>query len=412
MLHITLILALLTVSAEPARVNLSGKVVDAAHNPIPQATVFIYTAKPRIGLGILCPSCYVDCSKQATTDADGKFFISKLDPELLFRVLVVAEGYKPQFAKDVDPLKGPLDVKLETMPTDLSGRTVLRGRVLDSAGKPVVGAAVSPTGCERADRRWWGQMPGVDPTSVTNLHGEFLITGNQGDLGYNLEVEARGFAKQLVDLLPTGEKMHEIRITEGAVVQGRILNDGKPVGGISVGLVQCNRSGGQFVGVYRIATNSDGRYTFANVHPNDDYFVYTTMKDAARLNGILLPQRISVGADGTTKEVADGTLSSAIHRLSGRVILTDGKPIPNATRLLLAREGAWDSESVMIASDGTFSFDGVPEETVTINARIPGYRLASKRNRFQQVQPWAIAMFVDTDKSGLELYLEPDSASQ
>jgi hypothetical protein len=435
MVQVTLLLAVMTVSAAPTHGDLTGTVVDTAKKPIPQATVFIYTAKPRVGLGILCPGCYVDCGKKATTDANGRFLISNLDSDLLFRVLVVADGFRPQFAKDVDPLQKSLDVKLEAMPSDLSGRAVLRGRVLDGAGKPVVGAVVSPTGCERADKRWWGQMPGVDPASVTNLRGEFLITGNQGDLGYNLEVEARGFAKLLVDLLPTSEKKnanrptaepvalpvgimtdakggYDIRLAEGASVQGRILKEGKPAAGLAVGLVQCNRSAGQFVGAYQIATNGDGRFTILNVHPNDDYFVYTKMSDAAKLGGILLPKRISVGADGTTKDAGDNNLTSAVHQISGRIVLTDGKPVPEGTRLLLSREEAWDSESAVAAADGSFSFAAVPEEAVTLNARIPGYRLAGKRNRFQQVQTWAVAMFVDADKSGLELFFEPEAANQ
>ena len=169
---------------------------------------------------------------------------------------------------------------------------------------------------------------------------------------------------------------------------------------------------GQFVGAYRIATNGDGRYTFVNVHPNDDYFVYTTMSDAARLGGILLPERISVGADGTTKDVGDRSLASAVHRVSGRVILTDGKPVPGEhATVAVARRSLGLAERV-VAADGSFSFAGVPEEAVTLNARIPGYRLASKRNRFQQVQPWAVAMFVDADKSGLELFFEPEAAKQ
>jgi hypothetical protein len=412
MIHLTLLLTVLTVSAGPARGDLAGKVVDTAQKPIPQATVFIYTAKPRVGLGILCPGCYVDCGKKTTTDADGKFLISRLDPDLLFRVLVVAEGFRPRFANDVDPLRGSLDVKLETMPTDLPGRVVLRGRVLDGDGKPVVGAVVSPTGCQRADRRWGGQLPGVDPAGVTNLRGEFLITGNPGDLGYDLEVEARGFAKRLMDLLPTGEKPHEIRLTEGATVRGRILKDGKPLAGIAVGLVQCDRGATQFLGVCRIGANGMGRFTFVNVHSNCDYFVYTAMGDAARLGGIVLPQRVSVGADGTTKDVSDLSMSIAVHRVSGHVTLTDGKPVPGGTRLLLAREEAWDSQSVVVAADGSFSFAGVPEEAVTLGIRIPGYRLASQRNRFQQVQASAVALFVDADKSGLEVFFEPDSSKQ
>ncbi len=412
MTHATVLLALLTAAAGPARAKLAGKVVDAAQKPIPQATVFIYTAWPRVGPGVLCPGCYVDCGKKAATDTEGRFLVAGLAPDLLFRVLVVAEGFRPQFAKDVDPLKGPLDVKLRAMPSDLSGRAVLRGRVLDGAGKPVVGAVVSPTGNETAGGRGWGLMPGVDPVSVTNFRGEFLITGNKSaDIAWELEIEARGFSKQLT-VLPLTAKLHEIRMTEGAVVQGRILKEGKPAPGIAVGLVQCNRAAGQFVGVARIACNADGRFVFLNVHPNDEYFVYTTMGDAARLDGILLPERVSVGADGTTTEVGDRTLSPAVHRITGCVNLTDGKPVPKNTRLLLGREEAWDSQQAVLGADGSFSFAGVPEEAVTLYTGIPGYRLASKRNRFQQIRESTVAMFVDADKSRLELYFQPEAAKQ
>lgn len=327
---------------------------------------------------------------------------------MLFRVLVVAEGYRPQFAQNVDPLGESLHVKLQAMPSDLSGCAVLRGRVLDPAGKPVVGAVASPLGCERVDRRWWGSMPGVDPASVTNLRGEFLITGNPGDLGYDLEVETRGFAKRRVDLLRTGDKIHEIRLTEGATVHGRILKEGRPVVGIAVGLVQCDLGHRSFVGPYRIATDNEGRFTFVNIHPNDEYFVFTPMTQAVRFGGILPLKRVAVGGDATSKDTRSVNLTSTFYRLSGRVILADGKAVPDGSRLLLLREIGWDSQTAVLAADGSFSFTGVPEEALTLSARIPGYRLASERNRFQQVQSSAVAMFVDADKSDLELFFKPE----
>jgi protocatechuate 3,4-dioxygenase beta subunit len=405
--RLALFLALVTAPAGHAAEGLAGKVLDSSGKPISAATVFVYTAKPRVGLGILCPSCYPDCGKKTITDAEGRFQFAGLNPQLLFRILVVAEGFQPQFAEDVDPLGEPLEVKLQAMPTDLSSRAVLRGRVVDPKGNPVVGAVVSPTGCERLEKRWWGRMPGVDPASVTNLRGEFLITGNPGDLGYDLEVEARGFARRRIDLLPTGEQVHEIKIAEGATVEGRILKAGKPVAGAAVGLVQCDRGHREFVGAYAIATDAQGRYTFTSVHPNDDYFVYTMMGNAERLGGVLLPQKISVGPDGTTMPAGDHELTAA-HSISGHIILTDGQPVPSNTRLLLAREEAWDSQTAMVAADGAFRFTGVPEEAVKINARIPGYRLASRRNRFQQVGSSTVAMFVEADMSGIELFFEPE----
>src|SRR6266481_6561779 len=92
------------------RPNLKGTVRDENGKALSNATVFIYTAGPRLGAGIMCPSCYADCRKQATTDTAGEFVIQRLDPTLLFRVLVVAKDHRPEFVSKVDPAKGPLAV--------------------------------------------------------------------------------------------------------------------------------------------------------------------------------------------------------------------------------------------------------------------------------------------------------------
>jgi hypothetical protein len=411
MMHMTLLMTMLAIAANPGHSDLVGKVADADQKPIPQATVFIYTARPRVGVGVLCPSCYVDCKKKATTADDGKFLIADLDNELLFKVLVVAEGFRPQFAENVDP-KEPLDIKIEPMPSDLSDRTVLRGRVLNPDGKPVVGAVLVVTGYERGNTHGWGGMRDVDPVSVTNSRGEFLVTGKKSeDTGWEVRVDARGFAKQRI-LLPLNGEVHEIRLDEGATVQGRILKDGKPVSGVEVGLVQCNKESSQFLGDNRIATNNDGQFTFTNIQPKE-YFLYLPMKETARLGGNLPLSQFTVGTDNSHNNAGDLELSPTVHKISGRVILTDDKPIPATMRMILSREDAWDYQAVVVNSfDGSFSFKGVPEEVVTINACIPGYRLAGKRNRMQQTRPSEVAIFVDADRPNLELYFEPEPAKE
>ena len=65
----------------------------------------------------------------------------------------------------------------------------------------------------------------------------------------------------------------------------------------------------------------------------------------------------------------------------------------------------------MLAADGSFSFAGVPEEAVTLYTRIPAYRLATIAT-FQQIQDSQVGMFVDADKSGLELYFQPEAANK
>src|ERR1700722_11907324 len=102
--------ALLTASsknswADPAtpRPDLTGTVKDTDGKPLPQATIFIYTAGPKEGVSVFCPSCYAGCRNHATTDPAGHFKIESLDPSLIFRVLVVGKGRQPKFVAKVDP---------------------------------------------------------------------------------------------------------------------------------------------------------------------------------------------------------------------------------------------------------------------------------------------------------------------
>jgi hypothetical protein len=60
--------------------------------PIPEARVLISTAQVREGFSPLCPSCYSDCGKEATTDSDGHFTIANVDDALLFNVLIAARS--------------------------------------------------------------------------------------------------------------------------------------------------------------------------------------------------------------------------------------------------------------------------------------------------------------------------------
>jgi len=66
------------------RYDLTGIVDDDAGLPLRGASVYIYTAEPRLGVGTFCPSCYADCGKIVQTGADGSFTIKSLAPDLMF----------------------------------------------------------------------------------------------------------------------------------------------------------------------------------------------------------------------------------------------------------------------------------------------------------------------------------------
>ena len=108
------------VHANPAatassRPDLSG-VVTSGGKAISRALVYVYTAGPRVGTSPYCPSCYADCRKRATTDKTGAFIIPSLDPQLIFRILVVAEGYEPMFVPYIDPAMGPMKGSTQRWP--------------------------------------------------------------------------------------------------------------------------------------------------------------------------------------------------------------------------------------------------------------------------------------------------------
>jgi hypothetical protein len=425
-------LCLQSIAAE--RPNLSGRVVDEATKaPIADATVFIYTAGVRTGTNPYCPSCYADCGKLAQTDANGAFIIKSLDPELIFRILTVAEGYEPKFTSSVDPLKGAVSVEL--VQRDAASRQpdrVIRGRVLDPDGEPVVGATISPKGVA-FNRRVDTTVIDADPIAISNEEGEFLVTIGEQALSIDAYVEkhphlrphreqmygqAKSFtvaaiisARSLAsrweyDLAPGKENIIEMQ--EGVLVVGRAIDqNGDPVPGIEIGIVHEDRSMGRFLGDYTIGTRDNGRFELPNLPPNEDYFVYGKMS--------LLQDRGAIPIHSISKsEMQNGQIVNLreltvqpAYVIRGRVALVDGAPIPPQTRILLSRQQAWDSQTVELGVDGSFEFRGVPDESVGLSVRIKGYRMCMSNPSLDLLNPWSIIGSIERNIDDLIVQLEP-----
>jgi protocatechuate 3,4-dioxygenase beta subunit len=403
----TVVLALGMLSATCVLANdLSGVVKDADGNPIAGATVFIHTAGPRIGTAIYCPSCYADCQKQTSTDDAGQFTIESLDPSLVFRILVAAEGYRSRIEGSFDPAEDNAIVSLDPLPTDLAPEHMLRGTVVDAEGNPVVGAEVSPDSRHSGSSTQWGGLNEIDSISVTNQNGEFLLMSTEPGEAYTLEVKSASHATKKFYRLGFDEP-HELVVGSGATVRGRLLKGDRPVAGVVVGLVQCDRGSDSFTGQHEIGTNEEGQFEFAYIPPSDDYYVYTQMETMAAIGALPL-RRVTTEGDESVVELGDMPIGPA-HALSGRLILTDGQPVHGPVQVLLSREGAWDSQKLMVEADGLFEFYAVPhDEPVSIYTRIPGYRLAAGKNRFQQLRSSGIGVFVENSRDNIEIYFEPE----
>jgi len=389
-----------------ARPDLIGTVSAKGGAPLPvPANIFIATAAPKTGTSTFCPSCYADCVKHSRADAQGKFKIESLDPQLTFQILAVAKGYQPKSVSKVDPAKGPVKIELEPIQSaDAAPDRSLRGRVVNPQGKPVEGAVVEMVGVEtKAGGGSYGALPGIDPLAVTDEKGEFLITAKQPFEMMDVKVSARTFADKSFSRLPVG-KQNELVMTEGATITGRVLLDGHPLKGVGVGISGVERQAGVYAGHFGTGTDAEGKFALVNIPPDVDFWIYTSMISMKKFGAVPI-QKIHSGKDGETTDTGD-LIAAPAHRLAGRVVLADGQPLPPKVRLFISREDVWDGMEITLDKEGNFDTTGFPNELIDLSVRVKGYHVSARNLSVDQMNPFQIIGRVDRDITNLVFMLE------
>jgi hypothetical protein len=386
-----LLLSALAASAASAadRVPLHGKVTDNQGTPLADATVMIYHASVKVGYSTYCPSCYVDCGKRAITDRAGGYTIAGLDPDLVFELAVIHDGHSAAFVKKVDPSAGPAPVAVlaPRTPVDDPAR-LFRGRVVDRGGQPLRLAVVEPFALEaeqggRGAASIYGTIDGLEPMTLSNANGEFELAYRQKAIAMLAWVEARGMAPKLVKLA-AGADRASFTVSDGAVIRGRLVNQGQPVPNAEIGLIPRTRWGGgnhlQLFGEpyseIRIGTQADGSFAITNVPSGVDWYLYAKMESIASL-GATAPIECRTGKDGEAADLGDIAIQPG-HRVRGKVTLGDGAPVAAGMRVSLGSEKAWDTQTVQLAPDGRFEFSGVASGKYQIFASVRGYQQSDK----------------------------------
>jgi hypothetical protein len=220
-----------------------------------------------------------------------------------------------------------------------------------------------------------------------------------------VKVSAAFRAPRRLSPLQAGPKVHEVKLEPGVTVTGVVLKDGKPLAGIALGLVQKDRNVERFLGEFTIATDEKGQFRFQNVGPDELYFVYGLM-DSCRPHGAISVRQVGVGASGTETDLGSLAIQPG-HRLSGRLTLSDGKPVNQGTRVLVSREEAWDSQTALVAADGSFAFSGLPTESFSLTVSVPRYHVSPKNGSFNLLTYGGLVGRVSGDTDGLRVLLEP-----
>lgn len=349
------------------RPSIQGVVSGPNGEAIPGVRIDVSTAAPKIGRGIFCPSCYLDCGKWTTTDKQGRFTINNVDPSLKFRLVLTMPGYRAQQTNFIDPLDGALSLKLDDLPDDIDPARVLSG-VVTQNGVPVAGALIEPHGAKTSGRRWWGQVDGVDPT-VTDINGIFAVILPKDFLGVDIKVTGHGFCGEQLALLEPGGEPLPIEVRSGARVVGRLVRDGKPVPAMSIAVVQLERgaSDGIFIAAVGDMTDDDGRFEFRYLPPDQRYCIYSLAGEARRSESshILTTKTFTVPPTKETRDLGSLEVASPCT-IRGKVQRIDNQPLPKDLKLSLGRDPAWDLIGIPVQEDGSFEASGLPPETYEI----------------------------------------------
>jgi hypothetical protein len=377
-LNLGLVAGWLAMAAVAGAATIRGSVMRSNGDPIPDATVYVYTAKPRVGPGITCPSCYADCGKSARTDDEGNFAIPSVAGDLVFNLVVMAKGYRPQIVTNVDPLLKPARARLSTLKLgEMPPEQQITGKVIDPYGKGVAGAVFEVGGLRIGSiTRFGGSVSAqVDPMAVTDENGEFVINCTNGVEAVTLTLQGPSLAKRRLWLEPG--KSHLLRMDEGVNVTGRLLRDGVPIVGATVAMVTQDGEASVFMRGFEVATDEKGRFNLRNVPANNRYYFYAKMRDMQAFNLSVPRQAVSTGKPGTQVKLGDLKLEPA-YTIRGRVVMSDGSELPDRTRIHFGREDAWDYEEQLLGENGRFEFKAVPAESVSLSVRVKGYRISAR----------------------------------
>lgn len=364
--------------AQDDQSKLDGVILGADGKPVANALVSVFSAAPRDGqrstVGI---KHYPDCGRHTRTDVQGQFAITRVDKELLFRLLVTAPGHRPDYIRDADPQFGGSQLRLKPLRIgNVPATQRITGKLIDPAGRPVPGGRIEVNGTRYGNISYSSATTGkVDPMAMSDEKGEFFLDCTNDVAALTVTIEGPRLAKRRMWL--DAGRAHLIRLRLGVTVTGRVLNTGKPVAGSTLTMDTQDREASVFLRGFEVATDANGRFALTHVPGETALKLYTRLRELEEMNAGLLPKTITTGADGSTLQLGDLEMTPA-YTLRGRVLLSDGQPVPARTRITLGLDQSNDTRSVALDPDGWFEFTGVPADHVSLSVRVPGYRISGK----------------------------------
>lgn len=280
--------------------TLNGVVVDTQSNPVSEAKLWLTLSRT--------PSF-------TTSDAAGRFTFTEV-PTGSVQLVVFKEG----FALGGGSGRCIDDTSIEVR---LVAPVETRLRVINTQYEPIEGAELVRLEVPGLFNVFLQDLrPLGFPATPSNTEGYLELPPLPRDSFVNVSIGHPSYADGVLPALPAGEDI-DFPLPEGVPLAGRIIDSaGVGVDHARVSVYQPQVTGGALLAT-EVLTSSDGFYT-TRVPPGK-YFV------AAQHPGHAMPVPKPVLADQIAGEAFLDLAMPAPHRLYGRALEEDGKPVPLAT---------------------------------------------------------------------------------
>jgi len=250
------------------------------------------------------------------SDEDGRFLFDALPPVECIVLYATDTDDKLAAVQTVNfggELEADAEVRLRPAP-------IVRGRMVDAAGRPVPKAWVSAALAQR-------QFGPSIANTRTGPDGRYELVAVPG---VRLRVRASRWLKQFRRTVHTEEgktyDLHDFVTKAGTTISGHVLSpQGKPVRGALV-TTFASPTGG------RTKTDADGRFVLENVEPGVRCVV-CAMDRKRRVGGSV--EVVPAESNGAAVNIQLGPFGTA----SGTVLSPRGRPLPGARITALARSG-------------------------------------------------------------------------
>jgi RNA polymerase sigma factor (sigma-70 family) len=287
--------------------------------------------------------------------------LTRSDERGAFLVVGVAAGKQSIRARGrgCAPWLGEVEVAAGatvTQRVELGPGAVLRGHVVDAAGRPVARAEVAIG--------QWGEIGHYE--TVTDAEGAFELTGLPvGELPVRAGHDDHGKARATVSTSATTATTCRFELSRGLELKGRVVDpDGQPVG---KAMIEClAEEGGPERWYAFVATDAHGAFVAAN-RPARGTLRLTVHADG---HEPLFVRGIDPGAEPLLR--LERVQPASVH-ISARVVDPEGRPVANARAGAFRRGVDRGSADDATDNDGRFELGPLPPGEWAMYVRADGY---------------------------------------